>query len=111
MNTTDTLEEARRILQRMLELDCIPASSVTRAQAREWLAANAPKPPMPRRASVAHENGKVDPWGYAWPIGKDRIERYDERVEMIELTPQVIAALREAGIEFEDSGKLYQITP
>lgn len=55
------------------------------------------KPAKPREClAVWHDDYENDPWGGAWPIHSKRIEN---RLHMIEVTPEVRAALAAAGIE------------
>lgn len=62
-----------------------------------------PEPVEPRRCMATIDNVlKNDPWGGAWLCSK-RFENA-ETVQLIELTPEVIAAIDAAGIKFDRTG-------
>ena len=60
-------------------------------------------PAKPKRCKVRHEVGinsiNSDPWGGAFPVSAGLAGL--NYVEMIELTPEVVAALAAAGIDYE----------
>lgn len=60
------------------------------------------KPSEPRRCEASYAKGKQDPWGFAYRVG-NRENQGNETVQLIELTPEVIEALRVAGITYEGS--------
>jgi hypothetical protein len=62
-----------------------------------------PKPAMPRRCwALFIRAPRCDPWGTAFPLNRDYCGS-EEQVQLIELTPEVSAALLAAGIRWEDA--------
>ena len=60
------------------------------------------KPSEPRRCEARYVANDKSPWGMAYCAG-ERPYKSDETVQLIELTPEVIEALRVAGITYEGS--------
>lgn len=59
-----------------------------------------PGPVKPRRCKVRYYKDQEDPWGCCYGIDVP-IKKHNDLVQLIELTPEVIAALGAAGIEYE----------